>query len=94
MKVTGWAGSYGAGQSRVESASVTRRSISAQASVWESVRAEKRPSPVFTGAVTSLGPSSSVTSLQVALSPATNTIGTPNVPQTAASMPLSPTSSR
>src|SRR5215472_6692069 len=74
------------------SAWAARISISEHASLGAILRAEKRPRPVFTGAVTTFSPSSAVTSRQVASSPETNTAGTSQQPATAARMPLSPTS--
>src|SRR5436305_4632355 len=70
----------------------TRISISAQASLGAMLRDEKRPKPVFTGAVTTSSPSTACTSWHVASSPETKTAGTSQQPAIAARMPLSPTS--
>ena len=48
--------------------------------------------PSFTATVVSPSPSSAVPSSQVTLSPVTSSTGTPHVPQSAALIPVSPTS--
>src|SRR2546421_5348937 len=92
LKVTGAVGLYGLGQLRKLSDWATRISINEQASLGAILRDEKRPRPVFTGAVVTSSPSSAVTSRQVASSPETNTAGTSQHPAMAARIPLSPTS--
>src|SRR5712692_5718751 len=74
------------------SACAVRISIRAQASLGAMLRAEKRPRPVLTGAVTTFSPNKAVTSRQVAPSPETKTAGTSQQPAIAARIPLSPTS--
>ena len=54
-------------------------------------RALKRPRPCFTSTVVSLSPSSAFASRQTARSPVTISTGQPQVPQSAALIPVSPT---
>jgi hypothetical protein len=80
------------GQCFILRAWAVRISMSEQASLGAMQRAEKRPRPVLTGAVTTSSPNRAVTSRQVASSPETNMPGTSQQPAMAARMPLSPTS--
>src|SRR3989441_4054073 len=91
-KVTGGENASGFGhRARFSNASAARVSISVRASTGARWTAENRPRPFFTGAVTTVGPMSSRTSVHVASSPATKTAGTFHDPAMAATMPDSPT---
>src|SRR5262249_21347381 len=90
--VHGLSGTYGATAFRSTNARFAPASISSRArngAIW---RAEKRPVPSLTATVVRPSPSSAVPSSHVTLSPLTSSTGQPHVPQSAALIPVSPTS--
>src|SRR5207237_2060396 len=87
----GLPGSYGGTAFRSDSARFAPSSTSSRARFGVRIRAALAPSPSFTSTVVSPSPSSAFASRPAARSPVTSRTGQPQVPQSAALMPVSPT---